>query len=1078
MPLILRKVGRYEIIQEVGRGGMSVVFRAWQPDLERYVALKELAQVHRADLAFAQRFVREARLAGGLNHQNIVTVHDFFEHDGVPYIAMEYLDRGSLRPWVGKLTLGQIATVLKGLLDGLSYAATKGIVHRDLKPENVMITEDGRVKIADFGIAKAYNQALTSGQFPTETRTAVGTPTYMSPEQAMARDVGPETDLYSAGVMAYELVVGQVPFHKADTPVSILLHHVNERPPPPRSVDPHLHQGLSDWIENLLEKKPEDRPASAAAAWTGLRAIIVSILGPDWSEGSLLVEESEPATPQPTGAGGGGAQHRDAILPIVDAEVEAAARGAHHTGFVTYHPGAPGEDSRIEFESPLPPLELDEAETPTPEPEPLLVDLETVPPADSAPATTAMEEVALAEASDLASSMDEVPGEDEIEPATSPSQVELAPSSEFLTFEPKPLEPPIERVEQIEPVEVAGTETSDGSMRELEPDADEPSSDSVLVAPVSEFVTYRPATRDHELESPEPELEQHVAEPVTTPEPAPPVMRLASAAPPVVVAPPEPTGPPPQATPPSDAALPESEQPGPEEVLGEESARDPELTIPPVARSPRTFEWPAVERRAKSLRRWKWPFAGLAVLALGAGLAAVFVGGGSHETQTTTTKQQQLETPVRAADQAQLAAAGSSVYVTAPSGHVVRLDGSTLRPQGRITDAAGPRALGIAGNKLVVGDGNTLTSLALDTLRAVAAKDSPVSMIAGETGTAAVAVQRTKTGAKLCRLDTSRCIVLKGVPTGLGVGPGRILVANGDGTVQTLAPNTLAGSRPIRVGNRPHGRMLVFLDRLYVAIERGVAVVDLSTRAVRKIRLPGTPSDIWIVPTNGLLVATLYNHDRLAIVDTAAPSDRPRTVALRGRPVAVAGPPELGSSRSDVYVVTPGNWRIARVNSRTGRVLQAAALAGFGRQVSPPIAQTLRFAQHNDTIMATIPFSGSGIDRNALHVIDGEIGDGAATYEIWQGGIDTLAKAKSFAGLDVSVQRRPGRLVLKFAAKPGAFDSVTTRAGRRSLAFTLVKPPPVVIPQTGTTSHQTHQSTTTHPQKTPPPPPPVTVTIG
>ena len=152
---VLKTVGRYEILREVGRGGMAVVYLARQTDLDRFVALKELAAFHAADHSTVQRFLRESRVAGSLSHPNIVTVHGYFEHDGTPYIAMEYVERGSLRPYVGQLSLAQIGGVLEGLLAGLAHAEQQGIVHRDLKPENLMVTSDGRVKIADFGIAKA-----------------------------------------------------------------------------------------------------------------------------------------------------------------------------------------------------------------------------------------------------------------------------------------------------------------------------------------------------------------------------------------------------------------------------------------------------------------------------------------------------------------------------------------------------------------------------------------------------------------------------------------------------------------------------------------------------------------------------------------------------------------------------------------------------------------------------------------------------------------------------------------------------------------------------------------------------------
>src|SRR3954451_8894914 len=156
MAEIPEQVGPYRIVSEVGRGGMAVVYLARQPALERDVAVKELARVGTTDPALARRFLLEARVSGSLNHPNVVTVYDYFEHDGVPYIAMEYLERGSLRPYMGSLTSAQVMNVLEGVLAGLAHAADQGIVHRDLKPENVLVTLNGNVKIVDFGIAKAF----------------------------------------------------------------------------------------------------------------------------------------------------------------------------------------------------------------------------------------------------------------------------------------------------------------------------------------------------------------------------------------------------------------------------------------------------------------------------------------------------------------------------------------------------------------------------------------------------------------------------------------------------------------------------------------------------------------------------------------------------------------------------------------------------------------------------------------------------------------------------------------------------------------------------------------------------------
>ncbi|MEW6583348.1 MAG: serine/threonine-protein kinase, partial [Actinomycetota bacterium] len=292
------RVGRFEVVRVIGRGGMAVVYLAHQTDLERMVALKELPAFHATDPAFAARFLRESRIAGSLGHPNIVTVHDYFEHEGIPYIAMEYMPRGSLRPHVGRLSLAQVAGVLEGLLAALAYAETKGVVHRDLKPENLMVSAEGSVKVADFGIAKALNDAST--RYATATGTTVGTPAYMSPEQAMGKQVTPATDLYATGVIAYELLAGKTPFHDIDTPIAVLLKHVNDEPPPLRQIAPGVHPDLEAWVMRLLAKAPDDRPPGAADAWDQLEEIVISTLGPRWRRGArILVGEDTVATPKP-----------------------------------------------------------------------------------------------------------------------------------------------------------------------------------------------------------------------------------------------------------------------------------------------------------------------------------------------------------------------------------------------------------------------------------------------------------------------------------------------------------------------------------------------------------------------------------------------------------------------------------------------------------------------------------------------------------------------------------------------------------------------------------------------------------
>jgi Protein kinase domain len=286
-----RTVGRYELLGVAGRGGMAIVYVARQVELGRDVALKELAAFHLADQDVTARFLRESRLAGSLAHPNIVTALDAFEHDGVPYLAMEYLERGSLRPLIGRLTFAQAIGVLEGLLAGLTHAEERGIVHRDIKPENLLVTREGRIKIADFGIAKALSVTL-HGSGLTATGTAVGTPAYMAPEQAMGRAVSPRTDLYSVGVIAFELAAGRVPFRPedADTPLAVLLKHVNEPPPDLLALAPDADPDYARWVHTLLAKEPDARPPGARAAWEALEDIAVQRLGPVWRREAALPE--------------------------------------------------------------------------------------------------------------------------------------------------------------------------------------------------------------------------------------------------------------------------------------------------------------------------------------------------------------------------------------------------------------------------------------------------------------------------------------------------------------------------------------------------------------------------------------------------------------------------------------------------------------------------------------------------------------------------------------------------------------------------------------------------------------------
>jgi serine/threonine protein kinase len=262
---------------------MGVVYLAHQTDLERAVALKELQPGLAGDDGFAERFKREARTVGSLSHPNIVTAYEYFEHEDAAFIAMEYLERGSLRPHTGALSFPQVMGVVEGLLAGLGHAASRGVVHRDLKPENLLISAEGTIKIADFGIARIVG-AHDGDAHQSRAGAGVGTPTYMAPEQVMAEPVGPWTDLYATGVIVYELLLGQPPFREP----GLLLGHATQPPPSPGSLNRELDLRLASWLEQMLAKRPQDRPSDANAAWEALEEIVGDLEGARWRRQARL----------------------------------------------------------------------------------------------------------------------------------------------------------------------------------------------------------------------------------------------------------------------------------------------------------------------------------------------------------------------------------------------------------------------------------------------------------------------------------------------------------------------------------------------------------------------------------------------------------------------------------------------------------------------------------------------------------------------------------------------------------------------------------------------------------------------
>jgi len=290
LPITAEQFGRFQILEDIGRGGMSRVFRAYDPQSRREVAVKTLPYEYRNDLGFRLRFEREGQLVTGLQHESIVPVYEYGEQDGQPYIVMQYMPNGSLaqRLLLGPLTPEEALGVLEPIARALDYAHSQNIIHRDIKPSNVLFDQDGRAYLADFGIASQAQSAW-------EADPAIsGTPAYMSPEQVLREALDERSDIYSLGVIAYEMLGGNTPFGH-DTPMAVALMQVYDSPPPLQSARGVDLYAIEPVVRGALAKDPQERYPTAMAFVEAFR----QVLQPGGDRPSVLPQqETRPASPE------------------------------------------------------------------------------------------------------------------------------------------------------------------------------------------------------------------------------------------------------------------------------------------------------------------------------------------------------------------------------------------------------------------------------------------------------------------------------------------------------------------------------------------------------------------------------------------------------------------------------------------------------------------------------------------------------------------------------------------------------------------------------------------------------------
>lgn len=282
-----RQFGPYQIVAPLGEGGMAAVYKAYQPSMERHVALKVLPRHFAEDPQFVARFQREAILLAKLQHPHILPVFDYGQADGFTYIVMPFVSSGTLMDSLtgSPQSLPRIRQVISQIGDALNYAHARGMVHRDIKPSNVLIDESGNYLLTDFGLARMIEDSINL----TSSGTIMGTPAYMAPEQGSGEKLDARCDIYSLGIIFYEMATGRVPY-QAESPMEIVHKHIQDPLPPPRAVNPKLPESLERIIIKALAKRPDNRYQSTSDMVKAIQAAI--------PETSASAEKEIKATPR------------------------------------------------------------------------------------------------------------------------------------------------------------------------------------------------------------------------------------------------------------------------------------------------------------------------------------------------------------------------------------------------------------------------------------------------------------------------------------------------------------------------------------------------------------------------------------------------------------------------------------------------------------------------------------------------------------------------------------------------------------------------------------------------------------